>query len=277
MNVLIAFFLGMVTAITNLQKPNNSSGGKSRLPTRPEHDLRAGLQIPTAVGLPVQAEQKTTRLEWTKLWLQVAEVVVLGGYTLVTLALWFTAREANQQTKTLLKSQNRAWVGLKAPIQITQPPSFQFYSTNNVLMLGLALRTTNFGHSPALKNQTLASLAVIEDEKQLKTRLSRELELMCFSAAGTGRDEGGAVLFPSGEIVNPIGGLATFSPTFHHIRRTFLIGCTAYQDTDGSTHYSKFIFRSTFPDGAKPVRADSTHDLTYMPITGFELWSEEAD
>jgi hypothetical protein len=90
--------------------------------------------------------------------------------------------------------------------------------------------------------------------------------------------DSGNVIFPGTQIVEHGDQYQTQVPAgIVAIQRIWVIGCIVYQDAARQVHHTKFWFRSTYADISKPLNALANHPLTYLPITGFELWDAEAD
>jgi len=283
MNALIAYVLGMLTAIMSLGKKQNTANHSDPKTTEESNPSpRASGAVPQVPPSP-QNENKTAEKHnwWPKKfkdWVEILGVAILLIYTIYTIKLYYVAREANQQTRELSQLQNRPWVGFDSGITITHPARFQFFPTlGYTLLLDVSFPIKNSGNSPAFRAYTLAGIVVVDDPKDTKMRLDLEMKSLCYGVEANSKDGSGSVLLPNGKFVVQSGAGTSVSKSTTEIRRVWLVVCTVYYDSANNIHFTKATLRSAFPSGSSPSRALPDQPLTYMPIASFEVENEEAN
>jgi hypothetical protein len=258
MNLVIGYLLGILTAVENSKKPYRSMSGD-----RKSLDQRE----PTAP----QRRDQTQETKWWpstfKEWVDILGVTILILYTITTIGLWYSARDANRQTRELMQSQNRPWLGISTdkPINIEKfeiiPNTVQPNGGQPMSMhVEVSYWLDNSGGSPARRISPAALLAVPTSEGNVPEQWQK---MNCNLAEQISR--GGTVptiiIMPRSQAQQRSESSGEVPPNveFHHV---WLLGCIAYQDTwGGPIHHTRVVLHSPYtPSGMR-----------------FSFWDSEAD
>jgi hypothetical protein len=171
----------------------------------------------------------------------------------------------------VMVAAQRPWLGC-SEIRPTQEPRTTFYKPDaQQLYLQVACHIQNYGTSPAFAVNT--SVTFIYPT----ATITRELvHGACERAKAFTQGGIGQVIFPGSTFTYAWGELNSFDET-RELPSFEVRICIAYHDAAHHMHHTQLWLHSTSSPDAVWRELNPGYPFRYRQVTGFEVWTQEAD
>jgi hypothetical protein len=225
-----------------------------------------------------------SRRKWTFLLVQFLTLAAVVWYACLTQKLV----KSSNDTFAEARDARQPWVGIERN-EIIMSPTVDFFwgipphlVTNPTITVSAKFSLKNFGQSPALYETDAIYVMGYHDGlkpiAEMKRWCQMEEEL---SKAGAETSGAGEMLLPGATKEPTWTTNVMLNPGQTHIERLWVFVCLAYQDPwKKKMHYSRYMYLTRHQNlgtgTSIPVNPKQL-EWTYIPITGANLFSAEAD
>lgn len=187
---------------------------------------------------------------------------------------------ANRQGDALVAS-NRPWIGIAGDFAITKmqfiPNPTRPNDLNPIsLVMEISYVLENSGGSPA--RRVAGGLAPIVNGLPQPSDWRNKAQCLLGEQISKGNTVPAVFILPKSRLKTGTLSNTGIDKNVREIKDIWLTACFVYQDTlGGPIHHTKLLYRPRHDPKAIPITVMKNPLLTYVPISGFEMWDSDTD